>query len=97
MPVVNYTLLPEHIRKGMQNYVEHGIKPGSFLTAVIQNDFYLAATKADWINLRALPDIARFMLDQMPDKAWGSRTIMHNYIQVKRKIEIGAEERPQHG
>ena len=30
--------IPEHMRGGIERYVNHGIPPGSFLTAIICND-----------------------------------------------------------
>ena len=37
--MLNYGLLPEHMREGMRSYIEIGRKPGSFLIAVLANDF----------------------------------------------------------
>lgn len=48
--MLDYTRLPVHIRGGAKRYIEHGVRPGSFLTAVIRNDLIHAMRYADDIN-----------------------------------------------
>lgn len=69
----NYAKCPsEHMVHGLQLYIEKGIKPGSFLQAVLANDFIKAATRADSTNIELLHEWAIFMLNEMPDDCWGS-------------------------
>jgi hypothetical protein len=49
-----YEIIPELTRTGILRYVEQGIQPGGFLTAVLSNDLYNATGKADRQNLAAL-------------------------------------------
>ena len=49
---INYDSLPPHMHDVMRLYIEHGIEPGSFLTAVLSNDLMKALGKAveTWIK-----------------------------------------------
>ena len=77
---IDYTVLPKHMRDGARRYIEHGIKPGSFLTAVICNDFTAAFMRADDINRAALPDFGRFFEGEAPDACWGSPEIFNAWV-----------------
>lgn len=68
----NWNLIPEHMRGGVRRWIEHGIFPGSFLTAVIENDLRTAVAKADDINVNRLADYVRFFHCDAPAGCWGS-------------------------
>lgn len=69
---INYSSLPCYMQDGMRLYVEHGILPGGFLTAVLSNDLMGALGKADDINLHALPAYGRFLYNNAPCGCYGS-------------------------
>jgi len=50
--------IPEHTAQSLIDYVEHGWQPGSFLTAVLENDLGGAAFRADMENKLCLANIA---------------------------------------
>lgn len=50
-----YAAIPEHMRFGMEKWVLHGHRPGSFLWAVITNDLRAAVSYADDESLALLP------------------------------------------
>jgi len=70
--VCDYTKLPEDIRGGMQRYVENGVRTGSFVTSVLRNDLAGSISSADPTNLKALPDIVRWVYNEAPGNCWGS-------------------------
>lgn len=72
MADIKYDRLPEELRGGMQRYIEHGIQPGHFLTAVLENNFLEAFNRADSGNIFHMLDIVMFMYNQCPMDAWGS-------------------------
>lgn len=72
---LDYHLIPEHCREGMQRYIEQGILPGDFLRAIICNDLVEAASRADIINRYRLYDYAGFLF-QAPSGCWGSEEKM---------------------
>ena len=55
-----YEIIPSTTQASITRYVEHGIKPGGFLTAVLSNDLRNATGRADEQNLAALPAIVRW-------------------------------------
>lgn len=79
---INWHLLPEHLRPGAIRYIEGGIKPGSFLTAVICNDLQMAVGHADEASLAALPEIVRFFYNELPGNCWGSKKIMKAWMET---------------
>lgn len=69
---LKYEILPEHLRGGFQRYVEHGIRPGHFLCAIIENDLVEAYSRGDETSLRAMPQIMYFVITELPRKSYGS-------------------------
>lgn len=77
---INYDSLPPHMQDGMRLYIENGIEPGSFLTAVLSNDLMKALGKADDVNLYALPAYGRFLYNNAPCGCYGSPKAVETWI-----------------
>lgn len=73
--------IPHNLEETFQNYVKYGIQPGRFTHAVLANDFIHAAMNADDLNRCILPEIARYVFNNLPDDCWGS------YEMVKQHLE----------
>jgi hypothetical protein len=58
---------------GLKRYVERGVLPGHFLTALLSNDLFEAFSRADDNNTAAMRDWASFLYNEMPRGSWGSR------------------------
>lgn len=71
--MLNYEKLPVRVRLGMRRYVEQGISPGEFLTAVIENNLVMAVAHADDINFPRIKDFKEFLYNEMPTASWGSK------------------------
>lgn len=69
---INYEELPQNLRLGMQRYIEHGIPPGSFLEAVIQNKLIESFRRADEDAQMLLPEIIKWILKWMPYQKFGA-------------------------
>jgi hypothetical protein len=69
---LNYTTLPQHLREGMQRYLEDRIRPGGFLVAVLENDLMGAVRRADQDSLAFLDRIMMDFMIDVPPVAWGS-------------------------
>lgn len=80
---INYDLLPESLRGGMRLYVEHGIRPGSFLEAVLKDSLTGAFAQADARSLVHMFGIVRFLYNEMPMTLWGSRAVVEEWIRAK--------------
>jgi|WetSurMetagenome_2_1015567.scaffolds.fasta_scaffold01476_32 hypothetical protein len=77
--------IPEYMFSGIDLYLEIGMLPGSFLTAVISNDFVGAVSTADGENIRNLPAYANFFYNYTPETCWGSKEKMEKWIEEKQK------------
>ncbi len=64
--------IPDRMMAGLRRYVSHGIEPGSFLTALLRNDFLEAVRRADDENLANLPAYAAWLYEQAPAPCHGS-------------------------
>lgn len=65
-------MIPEHNIEGLKLWIERGIEPGSFLSAVLCNDLKEACAYADHINLHHIWDIVFYLWNYAPGNCWGS-------------------------
>ena len=82
--------IPPHMGEGLYMYVEHGILPGSFLTAVLCNDLKQSFQCADHINRACLETWAQIMTWCVPGVCQGSPEIVKEY---KAKKQMEREEK----
>ena len=70
---MNYDMLPEHMQGGARRYIEHGIRPGSFLCAVLENNLTGAFGHADSTNRPLIATVyVEWLHWEIPAPAWGS-------------------------
>ena len=69
---IDYTGLPKGLRGGTQRWIEAGIQPGSFLSAVIANNLKKALGHADASNQVAIFQIVSWFYNEAPGPCWGS-------------------------
>ena len=73
MQLSNYDLVPvAYMADGMRRYIENGINPGHFLTAVLCNNLMEAAQRGDVTNRRCLSDWATWLYNYAPPTCFGS-------------------------
>ncbi len=80
----------EDLYGALERYLNNGINPGSFLTAVLENDLAGAFGKADSFNSANLKNIVGYVYNHVPVSAWGSREKVQDYLQ-KLKTEETSE------
>jgi hypothetical protein len=56
----------------LERYLNQGISPGSFMTAVLENDLANAVGRADHQNLANLSNIVGYIYNHLPLSSWGS-------------------------
>ena len=78
--------IPDRMMPGIRRYIESGIHPGDFLTAVICNDLHEALGRADEENLKNLPAYGAYFYNEAPSNCYGSRILMKEWIESKREI-----------
>ena len=74
----------------LEEYVRIGRPLGSFLQAVVSNDFKDAVGRADGTNIRNLPAFAAYVYNEMPGPSQGSREKYKAWILMhaeKRALE----------
>jgi hypothetical protein len=72
---------PARFRESLRLYVEAGIKPGSFLLAVLANNLLDAVANADREALAALPSIVSYVhWEVAPGRCHGSREVVDDWM-----------------
>lgn len=81
---------PLHVKEGLSLYLGAGIRPGSYLTAVLENDLREAVKRADDDSERATFAIVRWLYNHAPSEAWGSvdavKTWMEQRWQERQRV-----------
>lgn len=72
----------EHMRRGMKDYIERGVRPGEFAQAILANDFVQAAAHADMINKGLLFEWASWLFNDAPAGCWGSKEKVEAWIKA---------------
>ena len=66
--------IPPHMQSAITRYLEHGVNPGGFVTAVLENNLSEAVCRADDTNSTLLREYIMVMTWMLPAHAWGSRS-----------------------
>jgi hypothetical protein len=70
-------------KESIDNFVEHGLRPGDFLMAVLSNDLMEAIYRADAQNQEDLIEICRYVYNEIPGNCWGNRTRVLDWMNTK--------------
>jgi hypothetical protein len=81
--IVNRYNIPAPTMAALLRYVNKGYMPGHFLTAVLTNDLFGAVGRADVDNIVALPEIVKFVYNEVPSNAWGSKETVQEYSNIR--------------
>lgn len=65
----------------LKMYIEDGIEPGGFLSAVLQNNLCEAAGRADLYNRRRLFEYVQWLYNDAPANCWGSPEKVQAYLE----------------
>jgi hypothetical protein len=87
--------IPDYMREGMFRWLAFGIQPGSFLTAVLENDLKGAVSQADDLNQRRLLQYVVFLHNYAPLGCWGSPAKITEWKGVLPVVEN--DTTPAHG
>lgn len=69
----------EYFIQSLNRYVNHGLMPGSFLTAVLSNDLMGAISHSDLNAQQNLVAICKYIYNNLPGDCWGSRERVREY------------------
>lgn len=88
--------IPLHMHGAIKRYIDDGLYPGGFLSAVLENDLKGAVAQADHLNLKALPDYVKWLYNYAPMGCWGYKGVVSDWIayvnDTKRKDHIVKEQ-----
>jgi len=83
MKDANWDMIPQHLKRGIHNYIIYGYPVGGFLTAVFRNDLRGAVMRADRESLAGLDNILKFFHWYAPLGCIGSIEIHMEWIKIK--------------
>lgn len=72
LSMADWSRIPAHLRKPLQNYVEEGRVPGKFLTALLTDKLDKTFQNADLKAWKAVPDILDFVHRYLPRDSYGT-------------------------
>ncbi len=84
--------VPSHIVDGFVLWVTHGLKPGQFVTAVLENNLANSFLRADPTNRRAMLEIVTFVYEDLPLTCWGSKEKMKAWAEACQKEREAKEK-----
>lgn len=92
-----YHLIPEHMRPGMISFAHHGVLPGGFMQAVLRNDLYDAAGRADSTNSMIMHIYASVLHNFLPKQSFGSHDAMVAWAEKRRDdpLPLGSIDWPK--
>ena len=90
--MIDYELLPEHIRGGARLYLEQGIKAGSFLMACFEDKLVNSFGQADATNRAAMPSIVQWLYNECPMQARGSEEKVRQWVEPFEKMRRAMQE-----
>jgi hypothetical protein len=86
----NDDLIHPHMRESFRHYIEQGVPPGSFMSALLSNDLRETFGRADEINCREIRHYVTWLYNQAPHQCWGSPEAVEAWVEAhaeRRKME----------
>lgn len=77
----------------LQNYWNHGYEPGGFTTAVLCNDLFGAAARADHWNRRNMAAIAEYIVNNAPYGSYGNAELVKDWLNKGHYFEAYQKQR----
>jgi hypothetical protein len=95
MMKIDYSTVPvDYMAGAVQRYVENGLEPGGFMTALLTNHLFDAVKRADGLNIAHIPQWVVWIETNLPFACYGSRDKYQAWIgQLVPKEEPVAEDR----
>lgn len=83
--------VPHVTKKTIDDYVEHGYVPGSFVTAVLENNLMQAFGCADSNNTRYMRNICAYVYNDIPAACHGSPQKVRDWLQMHAERRANQE------
>lgn len=85
-----FDIIPSHMIEGLYNFVELGLEPGGFLTAILCNNLSEAFNRADEKNRDCMENWVQVMTWSIPGCCHGSVEAVKEWMAKKRKEKNGS-------
>ena len=72
--------IPDYMHGAIIRYYENGIEPGSFLTALINNDLKETFGRADDVNRDCIRSYIMWFYNEAPGGSWGYEDAANKWI-----------------
>ena len=79
--------IPEYMIGGLERWINHHIKPGDFLCAVLANDLTEACGRADDTNQHILFAYVEFLHNYAPSQCWGSPEKVRQWAALRSEAQ----------
>jgi hypothetical protein len=73
--------IPEYMHQGFIYYIESGILPGDFLSAILCNNLKEAVYNADSTNIHLISTYIKFLYKHFPYNIWGSKERVQQHLE----------------
>lgn len=83
--MIDYSKIPPHMMKAINEYVKHGKPLGGFLRAVFANDLRRAICKADEDNAPILKTYVAYVHWEIPDCCHGSYEAIDQWMKDRQE------------
>lgn len=83
MSSLQHWRVPRDFAEPMFNYLVYGFEPGGFFKGWYANDATSIIRSHPANTVQALKDLMKWMLNCMPDPAWGSHDNVDNWLRMK--------------
>jgi hypothetical protein len=80
---LNEMNIPDYMHDGLINYIKHHVKPGHFLSAILQNNLRETFFRADYINVNLVKNYVKFLYNYAPSSCWGNQERFENWLEMK--------------
>ncbi len=85
-------MIPNRIMRAIDRHAADGYPCGSFVTAVLENNFEQAVLLADDENVLLLREIALYLYLHIPESCWGSPEKVRAWREQKQKERDSASK-----
>ena len=87
--MIDYDDFPQDFSEGLKRYIEHGIRPGSFLSAVLEGDLYEAVARGSDDSLRSIAELVKNITWHLPADCFGSKERVSEWLHRSSNLYLG--------
>lgn len=86
--------IPIAVMAALKRYLNDGVHPGGFLSAVLRNDLLATYERADLHSREAMPHLMTYLYNYVPARAFGSPEAVEDWTAERRRAMMNAGGNP---